>query len=180
MQRRECFALLALTLALAPGARAQLNSNTATVNLNAPLAESLSVSVTPGTVNFTLVSNGPAASSSAITITTTWVLRPSRTSLSTYAYFTSSAAALTDGGVPPNNIPSSSVTGSVNGGANTAFTGSSPFATGSSLTVYTTAIAGGNKNSSHSDTLALTIDTTALALPAGTYTGVLNIEAQAI
>lgn len=179
--RRLGLGVLALVLPLATTSWAQaLNSNTAAVNLNAPLAESVSVSASPGTVNFTLLPNGPASGNSAVTITTTWVLRPNRTTLTTYAYFSSSTAALTDGGTPPNNIASSSVKGSVNGGASTPLTGTSPFAAGSSVTVYSTAITGGNKNTSHTDTLALTIDTTGLALPAGTYTGTLIIQAQAL
>ncbi len=183
MQQRHrlSFGVLALILASAPAAWAQaLNSATTSVSLNAPLAESVSVSASPGTVSFTLVSNGPASGSSAVTITTTWVLKPSRTTITTYAYFSSSTAALTDGSAPPNNIPSSSVKGSVNGGASTPFTGTSPFAVGSSLTVSTVAITGANRNSSAADTLALTIDTTGLALPAGTYTGTLVIQAQAL
>jgi hypothetical protein len=39
---------------------------------------------------------------------------------------------------------------------------------------------GFNRNSSHSDTLNLNINTTGLALPAGTYTGTLHIQAQAL
>jgi hypothetical protein len=77
-------------------------------------------------------------------------------------------------------IPVGSVTGSVNGGAATAFTGTSPFATGSSLNVAHVNITGVNKNSSESDSLALTVDTTGAGLPAGTYTGTLFIQAQAI
>jgi hypothetical protein len=38
----------------------------------------------------------------------------------------------------------------------------------------------GTFNSTHSDSVALQINTTGLALPAGTYTGTLTIQAQAI
>jgi len=51
---------LALVAAMSPASRAQaLNSNVATVNLNAVLAESLTVAAAPATVNFTLVPNAP-------------------------------------------------------------------------------------------------------------------------
>jgi len=143
------------------------------------MSESLSVSAAPATVNFTLLPSGSSSGSSAVTVTTTWVLRPSRTTVAAYAYFSSSAAALTDGGTPPDNIPSGNVSGSVNGGANTAFTGTSPFAAGSSITIFSITVTGANKNSSRTDTLALTINTTGLNLPSGTYTGTLVVQAQA-
>jgi hypothetical protein len=96
----------------------------------------------------------------------------------TYAYFTSAAAALTDGA--GDNIPSTNVSGSVNGGAFGAFTGASPFAAASSVTISTIRILGNNKSGNQSDTLNMRINTTGLNLPAGNYTGVLTIQAQAL
>jgi hypothetical protein len=46
--------------------------------------------------------------------------------------------------------------------------------------VFSQAINNANRNSSRNDTVDLRIDTTGLGLPASTYTGVLNIQAQAI
>ena len=73
------------------------------------------------------------------------------------------------------------MTGSVNGAAAAAFTSATPFGA-NGMTVFTQAIGGaGTFNSTHGpDTIAMTIDTTGLALPAATYTGVLNIQAQAL
>ena len=170
---------LALVAAMSPASRAQaLNSNVATVNLNAVLAESLTVAAAPATVNFTLVPNGTANGSSSITVNTNWALGKTRTSMKVYAYF-SSAVGLTDGA--GDNIPTSSVLGSINAGAFNPFTGGvSPFGVNSQV-VFSQAIGGaGTFNSSHSDTIALQINTTGLALPAATYTGVLNIQAQAL
>ena len=49
------------------------------------------------------------------------------------------------------------------------------------MTVFSRPPGAGTYNSSHGpDTIALTIDTTGLALPAATYTGVLNVQAQAL
>lgn len=175
----SCFAIAAILFVLAPSeAGAQANSNIGTVNLNATLSDGVSITATPGLVNFTLVPNGSATGSSAITVTTSWTLRPSVGAVTAYAYFTSAAAALTDGS--GDNIPSSSVSGSVNGGAFGAFTGTSPFAANSSITLSSTRILGNNKTGSHSDTLNLSINTTGLTLPSGTYTGVLNLQAQAL
>jgi hypothetical protein len=172
-----CLPILILLLAGIP-AHAQLNSNIAGVNLAANLTTSLTVTASPGLVNFPLVPSGITNGSATITINTSWTLSPSVGSVKTYAYFTSAAAALTDGA--GDNIPSSSVSGSVNGGAFGAFTGASPFAAASSVTVSTIRILGNNKSGNQSDTLNMRINTTGLNLPAANYTGVLTIQAQAL
>jgi hypothetical protein len=159
-------------------AQAQVNSNAATVNLSATLPESLTIAATPASVNFTLASSGTAAGSSQISITTAWALLATRSSLTLYAFASSATAALTDGS--GNNIPAANLTGSPNGGAFSALTGNSPFGTGTSLTIFTQAITSGNLNSTRTDTLNLSINTTGLSLPVGTYTGVLTIRAQAL
>ncbi len=64
--------------------------------------------------------------------------------------------------------------------AYTAFTGASPFCCGSSITLFNQFILiFFNSTATRTDTLSLQIDTTGLTLPAGTYTGVLHIQAQA-
>jgi hypothetical protein len=166
------------TTARASVAQAQVNSNAATVNLSATLPESLTIAATPASVNFTLASSGTAAGSSQISITTAWALLATRSSLTLYAFASSATAALTDGS--GNNIPAANLTGSPNGGAFSALTGNSPFGTGTSLTIFTQAITSGNLNSTRTDTLNLSINTTGLSLPVGTYTGVLTIRAQAL
>jgi hypothetical protein len=162
----------------ASAASAQISSNIAGVTLGATLNSSLSVIAAPNAVNFALVPNGVASGSTAITVTTIWVLHPSIGAVALYAYFTSAVAALSNGA--GTNIPSSRVAGSANGAAFSAFTGNSPFAAGSSITLATWRILGNNRNGNRQDTLGLQIDTTGLALPAGVYTGVLNIQAQAL
>jgi len=167
-----------LAFVFVPASHAQLNSNNATVNLNAPLAEYLGVVAGPATVNFALVPNGPANGSAPVSITTSWTLASTRTSVKVYAYF-STGNALTDGA--GNNIPVANVTGNVNGGGANPFTGATPFSGATGMTVFTQAIGGaGTFNSSHADSVALVINTTGLALPSATYTGVLNIQAQAL
>src|SRR5271169_3407697 len=85
-----------LTLAI-PAAVCQLNSNTASVALNATLGESLTVAATPAAVNIPLVSGGTAAGSSPVAITTTWVLSASRSAVTLVGFFSSATAALTNG-----------------------------------------------------------------------------------
>jgi hypothetical protein len=170
-----------------PASQAQAqNSNTGTVTLTANLAESLSVTVNSGAaVSFTLASNtaGNTGSTNS-SVTTAWTLKPGRTSVAVWAYFSSATSALvhqTSGN--PTDIPSSAVKIQFGGaGAFNALTNISPFnAAASGVQVGTaTAITGTNKTSSRTDTLAYQIDTTVVPqLPADTYIGTLNIQAQA-
>jgi hypothetical protein len=184
-RRRICHwkfavALVAAVFALIPSqANAQLNSNPASVSLNATLTSSITITAAPGLVNFNLVRNGAANGNLPITITTRWVVPVLIGNVTEYAYFTAAAAALTDGG--GDNIPSASVSGSFNGGAFTAFTGASPFAAGSSMTLFNQfVLVLLNTSATRTDTLNMRIDTTGLNLPAATYTGLLHIQAQAI
>src|SRR5260370_25210345 len=142
---------LALAAAMARASREQLNSNVATVNLNAVLAESLTVAAAPATVNFTLVPNGTANGSSNVTVTTNWALGKTRTSMKVYAYF-SSAVGLTDGA--GDNIPTANVLGSVNAGAYAPFTrGAGPFRGNTQDVFHQTGRRAGTFHRSHGDTL---------------------------
>ena len=162
-------------------ASAQLNSNTQTIALSATLAESPTVSLSASSVNFNLTAGSAAnAGSTGVTATTTWVLKPSRTALAVYAYFGSATAALTDGG--GNNIPSSAFFIGNNGGASTAV--NQTFAgfgvAGSALRLANVAITNANRAGNRTDAMLYNINLTTLPqLPAGTYTGTLNIQAQA-
>lgn len=181
-----------LALALATGmlsssaaAATPGNSNIGNVQLNASLNESLTVTVTAGTtINFTLASNAASnPGSGASTVLTQWVLKPGRTNIAVWAYFSSATSALasTTGGTA--TIPSSAVGIQVGGsGPFTACTAVSPFnAASSGVLIGNTSITGNvNTNGSRTDTLAYNIDTTVVPqLPADSYAGVLNIQAQA-
>jgi hypothetical protein len=121
-----------------------------------------------------------------------WNLSPSHSAVALYAYFSSPTQALTDGATTPNNIPTSaffmkatSSTGTNNIPSFTAVTGTNPGfgAAGASLLVKTVAIGGSNKQVTADTTtldfkLDLTVGSTP-SLPVGTYTGTLNIQAQA-
>lgn len=175
------FSLLAGLLAFAgfpSTAQAQQNSSITNVILNAVLTTSLTVSAAPGLVNFALPPNGVANGSSTINITTSWTLSPSTGRVTVWAYFSTAASALSDGA--GDNIPSSSVSGSPDGGAFAPFTGVGPFAANSSLQVVFFRVLGFNRTGTRSDTLDMRISTAGLSLPAGTYSGTLHIQAQAI
>jgi hypothetical protein len=98
--------------------------------------------------------------------------------LSLYAYFTNPASAMAD--ASGHNIPAANMSGSVNGGAFGAFTGTSPFAGTSSITLFSQFVLGFNIPQTRTDTINLRINTTGLGLPSGNYAGLLVIQAQAI
>ncbi len=178
------FAVLAFVLlGLTAFASAQaLNSGAQPITLNATLAESLSLNLSANAVNFTLAAGSATnAGSTGITATTSWVLKPGRTAVTVDAYFGSAAAALTDG--TGNNIPSSAFKISNNGGASTALTNTVAFgAANAGFRLRNTAITGANKSAQVTDVMTFNIDLsggTLPQLPAATYTGTLNIQAQA-
>lgn len=164
-------------------ASAQLNSTAQTIALNATLSESLTVGLSANSVNFTLAAGSNTnPGSTGVTATTKWALATGRSSVSVYAYFASSAAALTDGA--GDNIPSSAFTIADNGGGATALTNSAAFGGGNAgLRLANVAIAAGNFSGSRTDAMTFNIDLsggTLPSLPAATYTGTLNIQAQAL
>jgi len=170
---------LALTFAVSM-ASAQLNSGAQTIALNANLTESLTVTLSASAVNFTLAAGAASnPGSTNVTATTAWTVKPGRTAVGVYAYFGSSAAALTDGA--GNNIPSADFFIADNGGASTALTNTVAFGgANGGLQLANVAITGANKNSNRTDVMAFNINLSTLPqLPANTYTGTLNIQAQA-
>ncbi len=173
---------MVLIVAVATPAWAQLNSNESTASLTAVLPESLTVTLLPNAVAFTLTS-GSATNSGNLTIaaTTTWTLAATRTSLALYGYFSSAATALVHTS-PANtiDIPSSRVEISVNGGASAAFDQTVAFGAASAgRQLASQAITPLTSNGSRTDTLALNINLSGYVLPADTYTGTLRIRAQA-
>lgn len=178
----ERFAALALFLCVATAVRAQvLNSGASTIALNAVLTDSVSVSLSGNAVNFNLTSgNASNPGSTSITATTTWLLKPSVGSVKLYAFFSSSAAALTDGA--GNNIPSADFQVSDNAGPLTALTNTVPFGgANAGLQLSSTRILGNNRAGSHTDVMNFNINLAPLPnLPSGTFTGTLTIQAQAI
>jgi hypothetical protein len=108
------------------------------------------------------------------------LLRPNVNSLKLYAFFSSSTSALTDGA--GNNIPSADFQISNNAGPFNALTNTVPFGgANAGLQLSSTPILGNNKSGSRTDNMNFNINLVPLpSLPAGTYTGTLTIQAQAI
>lgn len=182
---RSLFVVALFALATSVTFAQALNSNTATVTLNATLNESLTVAATPSNVNFTLLSGGIATGSAPVAMTTSWILKNSRTTVSLIGYFSSASAALSDGATTPTNIPTSEVLGQVTTGTPTSYTAFTQTAAlgpaGAGLTLFTQTISNTNRAASRSDNLNLEINLTSQPqLPAGSYTGTLNLQAQAL
>jgi hypothetical protein len=163
----------------------QLVSNTASVALKATLGESLTVAATPASVAIPLVAGGTATGTAPVAITTTWVLSAGRSAVTLVGYFSSATAALTDGATVPDNIPASEVLGQVTTGTPTSFTAFTQTAplgpAGAGLTLFTQGLSAANRTANRTDNLNLEINLAGQPqLPAGIYTGTLNIQAQAL
>ncbi|WP_260739664.1 hypothetical protein [Tunturiibacter lichenicola] len=144
---------------------------------------SITVTAMPATINFNLVPSGVAPGSNPIAVTTSWSGLALVSTLNEYAFFGSSATALSSS-APITSIPSSCVSGQVPTGLPTTFTPftqTSPFGTGSSLQLFTISSILSLGDASRTDNLSLSINLSSLPqLPAATYTGVLFIVAQAM
>ena len=96
-------------------AQAQKYSNTATVNVDLSVNETLTVSATPSTVNLINYSSsaGTAAADNTITVSTLGSINGTHAWITTSAWFASASAALSG----PQNVPSSAILASVDGGS---------------------------------------------------------------
>jgi hypothetical protein len=183
MKKGTLLAAAAVLLLIPALSQAQVLTPVSNVTLNAALAESISVSLTGvSTVNFTLVPGAAAAGDSPVAIQSSWVLKPGRTEVKLVGYF-DTTNALTDAGPPSADIASANVFGRVTTGSPGTFTAftqtvASIGTAGASLLLVDEMITGTNKNKTRTDNLDLQIDlTSAPQQPAGTYTGVLRIQA---
>lgn len=145
--------------------------------------DSLSVSLLPAAVTFTLTPNSATNPGSvAIAATTTWsLLLPTRTAVRLYGYFSSATSALVH--TAPTNtvdIPSSRVQVSVNGGASASFDQTVVFGAANAGRLLATQVINIlNLSGNRTDTLTLNINLNGYALPADSYVGTLRIRAQA-
>jgi hypothetical protein len=173
---------MALALLFAPVlAEASINSQISTIQLSYSANEVLTVSGVPPSLTF---SSQLTPQTQPLTVTTSWQLASSRTRVDTNLYFMNPSIALSDGA--GNNIPVTSVFANLNGGAFSACNGS-PAPTLSTIDVAgaTCQVSGifqpitsSNLTGSRSDSIVLELQNLP-SLPAGTYTGSVNIVAGA-
>jgi hypothetical protein len=150
---------------------------------------SITVSVAPAAASWANLKPGVATNtaSAPVVVTTSWNLSPAGGgfNLKVFAYFNSSSIAMAHSAscvTGCGNIPSSAFEIGLNGGAFSSVTGTGPFgAAGASFQIASVPITGTNKTGSRVDTLQLNINLSTLpTLPADTYSGVLNIQAQSL
>lgn len=143
-------------------------------------AQTLTISLNSHNVNFSLVHGSPTnLGSNSVNVTTNWVMGTRRRTLTVYSYFANAAAALSG---PGGNIPSASFSISANGTAFRPYTYTEPFggANAGRRVVADIPITG---TGTRTDSMVFNIDLSTGTLPqlrAGTYTGTLTIQAQAI
>jgi hypothetical protein len=176
-------ALLALSAPLALRAR-ELSGQARVISLAATAPSALSVTVTSGASQTIAAVTDNAVNSfpSPVVIQTSWDVNPGQTNtMNLLAYFTAPAQALVGGTVL---IPSSRILGRMVTGAPTTFTpinqngvggvGSA----GGSLLLFSININGTNKTATRTDNLDLQLNLVGFpTLPAGSYSGVLNLRA---
>lgn len=175
--------LLALSVILTLGARSVL-AQSQVISLAAAAPSTLTVTLQSGAVQTiagvtdNAINNFPAP----VVIRTDWNVSPGQTNtVNLVAYFSIPAQAMTGGAV---QIPSSRIQGRMTTGLPAVFTpitqnGLGGVGTaGGSLRLFSVNIGGGNKNSFRTDNLDLRLNLVGFpTLPAGAYTGVLNIRA---
>ena len=169
--RRMILGVLFLVLA-AGVADAQINSSINTVPLNWNENENLNIQLNIGSGNqFTQVGTALQPTTSPITVTAAYNGLTNRATLTIWAYFTDAASALSNGSA---SVAASQIQASIDGGATSFFTTSSPFSN-ASVRLNQTPLA------SQNGTLASTFS---LAIfgnhPAGFYTGTMIIQLQAL
>jgi len=174
------------TVSAKASAQAGLTSNIASVSLSAVKATSLTVAVNSGGTQSiaSITDNATNNFPSAVNITTSWDINPSAASVTLVGYFSSAAAALTNGTF---NIATTQMKGRVPTagapGAPASFTAFTQGAVGGvgtasgSLTLFTETITAANKKSSRTIDLELQLDLTGQTTTPGTYTGTLNLRA---
>jgi hypothetical protein len=184
MRFKSCtFNLLALSVILALRAR-ELPAQARIISLAATAPGALSVTVTSGAVQTiagvadNALNNFPAP----VVIQTTWNVNPGQTNtVHLVAYFSVPAQALVGGST---QIPSSRVLARMTSGLPVTFTALTQNglggvgSAGGSLQLFSVNISGSNKAAARTDNLDLQLDLSGFpSLPAGTYTGVLNLRA---
>lgn len=170
-----------LILVSVPSDADAIVSSTAAIQLSYVVGESVAVSGVPPSLTF---SGAPTPATGTLTSTITWVLLSTRVRVDSNLFFASPTAAMTDGA--GHNIPSSQVYENLDGGTFGACN-SSPFADTSSVAVTGATcpngviinITGSNLSGSQNDSYVLQLQGLSGSLPAGTYTGQINLVAGA-
>ncbi|HET6680249.1 MAG TPA: hypothetical protein VFG84_03560 [Gemmatimonadaceae bacterium] len=179
---RSLLAVAALVLGAGEVSAQALQSNIATVSINASKVASLSIVVNSGAAQTaTLVDNSIVSFTTPVNVSTSWDVNPGLTaSVTLVGYFSNPTQALANG---TDYIASSLIKGRMATGTPTSFTAFTGGAVGGigvaagTLTLFSEAITGANQTKTRTDDLDLQIDLTGQTVTAGTYAGTLNLRA---
>jgi hypothetical protein len=174
-------ALLFVVRMAAPyAAAAQAHSNIAAATLSMTVGESISIPPAQAvTLNYTQGATSTPPSTFGVTVL--WQLANTHTTLHENWWFASATAALSAGGNA--NIPASEVLSNVDGGSYSGCTAAAdplvPSAvSGSTCNVgLVIPLTSANYAGQQTDTIGVELQGLPTSLPAGTYTGTLNIQA---
>lgn len=166
---------------LPTAAAAQQHSNISAANLTMSVGESITIIPPSQTVTLNYTSGATSTPPSTFQVTTLWQLASTHTTMHINWWFASSTAALSAGAGA--NIPASQVFSNINGGAYSDCAHASdplvPSAVnGSTCNVgLVIPLTAANYAAQETDTIGVELQGLSLALPSGTYNGVLNIQA---
>jgi hypothetical protein len=185
MLRVKSLILIAWLVLLVPIAAVAQKSNAQTVQLNATVETSLTITIDNASVTWNADHSNPLKpgqrsnpGSTGITVTTTWLLGPRCSSVYLYAYFIGSNALI---GPIGNHIPASNFQISNNEGPMRPVNNSIPGYGASALELQHEPITDINSNGDMRSALLFNIDLTSIPdLPAGDYTGSLLLQAEAV
>jgi hypothetical protein len=167
---------LSTAQAVRPGAPRAIGFGPAPGGGRTPTA--MAMALANASISFPFISGSATNPGSApLTVTISWNCNCNNVSL--YAYFSSSTTALSDGA--GDNIPSAAFSLSDNGGPFRALNTTVPFG-GPNAGLRVVQILNPASSGSHADTMNFNINLstgTLPALPPGTYTGTLTLQAQA-
>lgn len=170
--KRITVLLVVLALMLVPVTEAvTVNSAVQTVALTMTVAESLTIIATPATIAFTYDGVNKATASGPISINTVWTLAAGHTSLTLQAYF-SAATSLTDG----TGVVATSNTFQAIGAGAPAACNTAGITTNSCPPIFTLTGVGITATGNRTDAITLSLNNVGV-LPAGPYTGTLNLQA---
>lgn len=159
---------------------AQQHSNIASANLSMDVGESISIIPPSQAVVLNYTQGATTVPPSTFQITVLWQLNATHSTLHTNWWFADSTAALANGA---SKIPASKVQSNVDGGAYSGCTSAADVlvpgaVSGSTCNVgLVIPLTAANYAGQQSDTIGIQLTGLPTSLAAGTYTGILNLQA---
>jgi hypothetical protein len=178
--RYLCLAAL-LGLSILPAATAQISSNISGVALSITSPESLSIQTSASSLAFAYTAGVATIPAQTFNLVTTWNAANTRSTLAVAWWLAAPVGALT--GPAGNGINASQVSSQLNGGALAPCVANAVALVPNSVAGATCAqnialaLSAANDTGTRTDAIGVGFNGLSLNLPAGTYSGVLSIQA---